>query len=154
MYNRDDRRFRELIRQGNTRREALRLLSLERARAAKALKAKRKVRRRGPSKVRDETEQLEWELNEAERIPLRLTQFNRTNGTKITEAQFWEWHEGQGGLCAICERSTLLVIDHCHETGSIRGLLCRRCNGLLGFATDKVWILHKAIEYLGRPKLT
>lgn len=57
--------------------------------------------------------------------------------------------------CVICkvsfskERS---VIDHCHVSGEIRGLLCNRCNRLLGFAQDSTEILKSAIDYLNKFK--
>lgn len=60
----------------------------------------------------------------------------------ITEAEYNEMFEAQLGLCAIClkpENGIRLAVDHCHETGSIRGLLCKRCNmaiGLLGDCPD------------------
>ena len=43
----------------------------------------------------------------------------------------------QGGVCAICkrpemERNQSLCVDHCHETGIVRGLLCVRCNQTCG----------------------
>lgn len=39
----------------------------------------------------------------------------------------------QKGRCAICgEKPERLCIDHCHVTGRVRGLLCRRCNFQLG----------------------
>ena len=57
----------------------------------------------------------------------------------------------QGGRCAICgESSKRLVVDHCHETGSVRSLLCNRCNLSLGAFEDNVDILMSAIEYLNR----
>ena len=40
------------------------------------------------------------------------------------------------------------VVDHCHETGKIRGLLCDRCNLLLGQAEDNPTLLLRAIQYL------
>ncbi|MDB9868958.1 endonuclease VII domain-containing protein [Pseudomonadales bacterium] len=64
-------------------------------------------------------------------------------------------------LCAICrkeestkrkDRLISLSIDHCHETGSIRGLLCRRCNVALGLAKDNADILIKAANYLAKRK--
>ncbi len=61
----------------------------------------------------------------------------------------------QDGCCAICGRHQTkfkerLCIDHNHETGIVRGLLCRRCNLLLGHAHDSVTILQLAIDYLKR----
>lgn len=56
----------------------------------------------------------------------------------------------QGGVCKVCGRtdSQHLSVDHCHSTGKIRGLLCHRCNLLLGKALDDTTILLKAINYL------
>ena len=39
-------------------------------------------------------------------------------------------------------------VDHCHETGNIRGVLCDTCNKLLGYAKDDVGVLAEAIKYL------
>jgi hypothetical protein len=55
-------------------------------------------------------------------------------------------------LCAICGRepdsNRRFAIDHNHETGALRGLLCLTCNSLLGYARDDIVLLEKAIEYL------
>lgn len=63
--------------------------------------------------------------------------------------------EKQKGLCAICEikLSTGLIptsacADHCHATNEPRGILCKKCNLLLGHAKDDIRILKKAISYL------
>lgn len=55
--------------------------------------------------------------------------------------------------CAICGRSNgldkrQLSVDHCHTTGSIRGLLCDNCNHILGKAKDDTAVLRAAITYL------
>jgi hypothetical protein len=67
-------------------------------------------------------------------------------------AQYTAFCARQGGLCAICrERNTKgrdLAIDHDHSTGRIRGLLCTRCNLLLGLAKDSVDRLLEAALYL------
>lgn len=58
----------------------------------------------------------------------------------------------QKGGCAICglpdDGGKKLAVDHCHTTLCTRGLLCRRCNMMLGCAEDSVKILQQAIEYL------
>ena len=57
----------------------------------------------------------------------------------------------EGGICKICELRRPIgdfVQDHCHATGFLRDKICRKCNALLGFADDEVFILGKAIDYL------
>lgn len=54
-------------------------------------------------------------------------------------------------LCPLCGRSltdTKVVVDHNHMTGEVRGLLCYRCNTLLGQAEDSLSLLAKAMAYL------
>lgn len=55
-----------------------------------------------------------------------------------------------GGKCEICheEAGERLCIDHCHETGAIRGLLCKSCNLAIGHMKDDPSRLASAIEYL------
>lgn len=50
--------------------------------------------------------------------------------------------------CEICDRIDAKHIDHNHNDGSIRGLLCNDCNAALGLFKDSETILLKAIEYL------
>lgn len=56
----------------------------------------------------------------------------------------------QNGRCAICGNppNRWLVVDHCHQTGIIRGLLCELCNFGLGQFKDNPETLIKAIAYL------
>lgn len=63
----------------------------------------------------------------------------------------------QGGRCAICGgteakhgESTRLHIDHNHETGEVRGLLCNNCNRALGYFHDQWELLDIARLYLTR----
>lgn len=61
----------------------------------------------------------------------------------------------QRDCCAICnthqsELSSPLCVDHCHKTGKIRGLLCRRCNSGIGFLNDSKDLCLIAFKYLNR----
>ena len=59
----------------------------------------------------------------------------------------------QDGVCLICGQKDLdkfLAVDHCHETGRIRGLLCNGCNSGLGHFKDDPELLKRAILYLGK----
>jgi hypothetical protein len=99
----------------------------------------------------------------------RLTRLRRRG---LAEETFLSLLEIQGGLCAICGAKNgsvfvdRLFVDHDHETGEIRGLLCSGCNaGRLGTAGDSVERLsvladgleerarfaRRAIEYLTNP---
>jgi hypothetical protein len=56
----------------------------------------------------------------------------------------------QRGSCAICRErpAKTLCIDHCHATGKVRGLLCRRCNLGLGHLDDSPSLVSAALAYL------
>lgn len=63
----------------------------------------------------------------------------------------------QGGSCAICKQLEKLIrgdkpqslsVDHNHRTGKIRGLLCNRCNRILGMVEENIEILRAIINYL------
>ncbi|MGD9664619.1 MAG: endonuclease VII domain-containing protein [Novosphingobium sp.] len=75
----------------------------------------------------------------------------RTYGINL--AEYNAIIERQGGGCGICgvsqENHRLrLAVDHCHETGKVRGVLCQQCNRALGVLGDNVSGLMKAVEYL------
>ena len=70
----------------------------------------------------------------------------------ITLSDYESMLESQGGTCAICDGHTIegrsLAVDHDHETGEIRGLLCWHCNVGLGYFRDSPESLRKAACYL------
>lgn len=77
----------------------------------------------------------------------------------LTEEAFAELLNSQGGCCAICgqpdpgmKNSSRLYVDHCHETGVVRGLLCRACNTMLGSAKDMAAVLRSGADYIERTK--
>lgn len=71
----------------------------------------------------------------------------------LSVEQYKTLEEQQNFKCAICEVDTpepyqRWTVDHCHETGKVRGLLCTKCNPGIGFFRNDINILYKAIEYL------
>lgn len=58
----------------------------------------------------------------------------------------------QQGKCLACHTDmNPPVVDHCHATGKIRGLLCKNCNTSLGMAQDNPRILIALADYLEKP---
>ena len=59
--------------------------------------------------------------------------------------------ESQDGKCAICKevpKAKNLCIDHDHDTGTNRGLLCNKCNRGIGYLGDNIQLLKQSIQYL------
>jgi hypothetical protein len=85
----------------------------------------------------------------------------------LTVEEYQALAEAQDHRCAICneeglalrelvsvaDRKHVLAVDHCHEGGQVRGLLCTRCNSLLGMARDSEEILMAAVRYLQRSRV-
>lgn len=76
---------------------------------------------------------------------------------KIDYDQYERMYLEQGGVCKICGGESFLlcptariklVVDHCHATGVVRGLLCHNCNRGLGLFQDSQDSLEKAVQYL------
>lgn len=69
----------------------------------------------------------------------------------IDRKTYEQMYQDQGGVCKICSQpcTQALAVDHDHETGEIRGLLCRACNTGLGLFKDNPALLQNALDYLG-----
>jgi Recombination endonuclease VII len=68
----------------------------------------------------------------------------------VTETEVEAIRKRQGRICVICLRSPSAHVDHDHETGQMRGVLCFSCNGALGQFQDDPWRLRQAADYLER----
>lgn len=69
----------------------------------------------------------------------------------ISKDAWMALYDAQGGTCRICCDAITVsraATDHDHATGKIRGLLCSRCNSMLGHGRDRTEILASAIRYL------
>ena len=80
---------------------------------------------------------------------LRRGQLKRQYG--ISPADYDALLAKQDGVCAICGKPSeeTLCVDHCHATGTIRGLLCRKCNIALGCNEDDPATIITSLAYLG-----
>lgn len=81
----------------------------------------------------------------------------------ITLEQYEQMEAAQGGVCAVCKQPERevhprsgklrnLAVDHNHETGAIRGLLCNACNRGIGLLNDNPDLLETAAKYLKTAK--
>jgi hypothetical protein len=73
----------------------------------------------------------------------------------LTSEDYERMLKDQGFRCKICpaahdlsKKHCRLYVDHCHTTGKVRGLLCQKCNSLIGFAREDAEVLSGAIAYL------
>lgn len=116
----------------------------QRNREARLVKMAERRERLGPDGIRIENRRAHWRKKYG-----------------ITEERYYELLAAQNGVCAICgqpERDVdsrlgvkrLLAVDHCHSTGAVRGLLCRRCNTGIGLLDHDVARFMAAARYLQR----
>lgn len=89
------------------------------------------------------------------KTPAERKEANRAYALKheygLTVEQYDHMLAEQGGVCALCSRPPgvrLLAVDHDHDTGRVRGLLCVRCNTALGSLGDNEEGLLRAVAYL------
>lgn len=113
-------------------------------------KYSKQYRKRNKAKIR--------QYNRERRPDQRAHALPRTYG--ITLEDYNKIYEAQGGVCAICRRPEVsrggrkgnspmsLSVDHHHESGVVRGLLCNKCNHAIGLLREDRTILQAAIEYL------
>lgn len=93
--------------------------------------------------------------------PLKKRNENLKRCYGITLNEYNEMLEKQNGKCAICGTTEtkgrksgrgggadVFAVDHCHDTGDVRGLLCHSCNRAMGLLGDNTHILQNMIEYL------
>lgn len=115
-------------------------------------------------RVRDETGK--WPSQATQRTPTRLAyeaEYRRRPESKakalararrhrygLTADEYDALVLASGGLCAICDEDMGddICVDHCHDSGAVRGLLCRNCNFGLGHFRDDPTRLAAALAYL------
>lgn len=98
----------------------------------------------------------EWYRDNREKA-LQQTRVRKLASYGLTPETYQGLSESQGHVCAICgspygleSQKHPLYVDHCHETGAVRGLLCSHCNAGLGHFRDRPELLMEAARYLTR----
>jgi len=104
-----------------------------------------------------------WHLNNKGKVNKRKNDYNKKNHNKVSKAkrnerykkrynitieEYERMAKDQSNMCKICNKNTKLVVDHCHKSNKVRGLLCQGCNLGLGAFKDNYNNLNKAITYL------
>lgn len=81
-----------------------------------------------------------------------IKQFDLIRVYGITQEEKLKMIEDQNGLCAICANilfeNRTTHIDHCHDTGKIRAILCHGCNTGIGLFKESIPALQSSISYL------
>ncbi len=86
-----------------------------------------------------------WKKNN----PDKMKNYSLKQNFGISLEDYKSLSEKQNHLCLICKLPTkTLVVDHNHETGKIRGLLCHLCNCGIGHFKENINSLENAINYL------
>lgn len=103
----------------------------------------------------------EWFAENPKRTAANKRKFNLAKNYGLTVADYNALLRAQGGVCAVCGKGEpnahgrtgkqfALAVDHCHETGRVRGLLCQKCNRAIGLLGDDPVLMRRAISYLLR----
>lgn len=93
----------------------------------------------------------EWTKKNESHARRRIREWHLKKLYGITIAQYDAMVDKQGGVCRICESlpgKRRLGVDHCHDTGRIRGLLCFKCNAAIGFLNDNPTAVIRLLAYL------
>jgi hypothetical protein len=97
----------------------------------------------------------EWHTKNRSRILEEKKKRSRMSNYGVSEQDYKVMLSQQDGACAICGKNknyggpgNCLQIDHCHDKGVVRGLLCSNCNTGLGKFGDDIEIMERAVKYL------
>ena len=86
----------------------------------------------------------------AQANPEKMQGYRRKHNYGMTAEQFNSMIVSQNNSCGICFEifSQTPHVDHCHSSGKVRGLLCRKCNTGIGYFKENVDIFESARNYI------
>ena len=85
---------------------------------------------------RNKARAKKWREENPERAKILIQNWNRFHLYGLTPEQHQEMLERQDYRCLSCKEEKPLVVDHNHETGEVRALICQRCNIAVGFVEN------------------
>ena len=117
------------------------------------------------NKERISDRQKQYHLQNREKLKEKRKQYRLENRDKIKHNQLKRKYnitlddyektlQDQNGSCAICfvkveeQKNNVLVVDHNHLTGEVRGLLCSNCNSAIGLLKERQEVIQNALKYL------
>lgn len=127
---------------------------LEIERAAAVIRTQKYRDNLSPEKQQEMNDKSnDWKKKNPERAKALCRSSKLKNDYGMTLEDYESLVESQNGCCAICHTETIkLVVDHCHKTKVVRGLLCSPCNTGIGHLKDDVARLQSAIDYLNNSR--
>lgn len=116
----------------------------------KVRESKKQWKIQNPEKVKEYNKRYKDKYKE--RIDIEKKNFHLKKSFNISFSEYSEISLRQNNVCAICSKKCAtgrnLAVDHNHQTGIIRGLLCMKCNRAIGLFCDDINIIRKALMYL------
>lgn len=94
---------------------------------------------------------MEWAKKNPEKVAQHRRKRNLKTKYGLSVEQYEEMAAEQNNTCFICgctHSRRRLNVDHCHKTGTVRKLLCDKCNMAIGLLEDDTTRLEKARKYL------
>jgi hypothetical protein len=98
-------------------------------------------------RARERDRKRAWRAKGVAENPRFLKEMNLRQKYGMTLEQWDEMFLRQDGRCAICEEAAELHVDHCHQSGRVRELLCTKCNLGIGCFVDDPNLLASASRY-------
>ena len=135
--------------------EYMRKYQKDNAKTIKAYKAEHYQKNK--KKYKDKASR--WKIDNAQRKKILDRQYHLKHKYGLSIEDYESMLELQQGLCALCGRpetckanfndgTKLLAVDHCHETGEIRGLLCTACNTAIAKLGDTAESIERVLRYM------
>lgn len=93
---------------------------------------------------------LNWEGKSRRLCKACRADYHRLRTYGLAPDEYQAMLEEQDHKCRICREPRQLFVDHNHLTDKVRGLLCQRCNSLVGFIDHYLDLLDAAVAYVHR----